>query len=201
MSDTTTSEVTVPLANWVEQLTFDTIPERVRTRAKHLLLDGVACGLVGAQLPWSRVATKSVLGLEGAGEVRPVAFEIVARPHGAEHGGLQPGKRKLEALVQHRAGEGKASGIALGCEPLDRGVPRNGHGADFEGDSAAALTGLPFTAKWSGKTIGDLFELINKDMPNDDPGSLTRPPPGGCAAGARTRRPSPASPSASSSTR
>jgi 2-methylcitrate dehydratase PrpD len=69
MSDTTTSDVTVPLASWVEQLTLDTIPERVRTRAKHLLLDGVACGLVGAQLPWSRVATKSVLGLEGAGEV------------------------------------------------------------------------------------------------------------------------------------
>jgi 2-methylcitrate dehydratase PrpD len=69
MSDTTTSDVTVPLASWVEQLALDTIPERVRTRAKHLLLDGVACGLVGAQLPWSRVATKSVLDLEGAGEV------------------------------------------------------------------------------------------------------------------------------------
>ncbi|MCU1640141.1 MAG: MmgE/PrpD family protein [Nocardia sp.] len=69
MSDTTTSDVTVPLASWVEQLTLDSIPERVRTRAKHLLLDGVACALVGAQLPWSRVATESVLGLEGAGEV------------------------------------------------------------------------------------------------------------------------------------
>ena len=31
-----------------------------------------------------------------------------------------------------------------------------------------------FTAKWNGKTIGDLFEIINKDMPNDDPGSLSR---------------------------
>lgn len=69
MSDTTTSDVTVPLASWVEQLTLDSIPERVRTRAKHLLLDGVACALVGAQLPWSRVATESVLGLEGKGEV------------------------------------------------------------------------------------------------------------------------------------
>src|SRR6266853_265606 len=60
-----------------------------------------------------------------------------------------------------------------------RGALRSGlcvpcHGADFEGDSAAALTGPPFTAKWNGKTIGDLFELINKDMPNDDPGSLSR---------------------------
>jgi hypothetical protein len=60
-----------------------------------------------------------------------------------------------------------------------RGALRSGlcvpcHGADFEGDSAPALTGPAFTAKWNGKTIGDLFELINKDMPNDDPGSLSQ---------------------------
>lgn len=67
MSEPTTSGVTVPLARWVEQLTLDLIPERVRARAKHLLLDGVACGLVGAQLPWSRVATQAVLEMEGAG--------------------------------------------------------------------------------------------------------------------------------------
>ena len=68
MTESTTSGVTVPLARWVAQLTPGAIPERVRARAKHLLLDGVACGLVGAQLPWSRVATRSVLGLEGAGD-------------------------------------------------------------------------------------------------------------------------------------
>ncbi|MFI1914090.1 MmgE/PrpD family protein [Nocardia sp. NPDC020380] len=66
MSELATSGVTVPLAEWVERLSLDTIPERVRTRAKHLLLDGVAAGLVGAQLPWSRVATQSVLALEGS---------------------------------------------------------------------------------------------------------------------------------------
>src|ERR1700757_2838694 len=68
MTESTTSGVTVPLARWVAQLTPGAIPERVRARAKHLLLDGVACGLVGAQLSWSRVATRSVLGLEGAGD-------------------------------------------------------------------------------------------------------------------------------------
>jgi 2-methylcitrate dehydratase PrpD len=60
--------VTIPLTCWVEHLTLDAIPERVRSRAKHLLLDGVACALVGAQLPWSRVATRAVLELEGAGD-------------------------------------------------------------------------------------------------------------------------------------
>jgi 2-methylcitrate dehydratase PrpD len=67
MTEWTTSGVTVPLARWVAGLTLDAIPARVRDRAKHLLLDGVACGLVGAQLPWSRVATRSVLDLEGDG--------------------------------------------------------------------------------------------------------------------------------------
>jgi 2-methylcitrate dehydratase PrpD len=63
----TETAVTVPLADWVASLSLADIPGRVRQRAVHLLLDGVACGLVGAQLPWSRTATAAVLGLEGAG--------------------------------------------------------------------------------------------------------------------------------------
>ncbi|MFG2847171.1 MmgE/PrpD family protein [Kitasatospora sp. NPDC048296] len=68
MSEATISDVTVPLARWIAGLTPDAVPERVRTRATHLLLDGVGCALVGAQLPWSRVATGAVLDLEGAGD-------------------------------------------------------------------------------------------------------------------------------------
>jgi 2-methylcitrate dehydratase PrpD len=60
--------VTIPLADWVANLSYDAIPEQVRERAKHLLLDGVACGLVGAQLPWSRVATSATLGIEATGD-------------------------------------------------------------------------------------------------------------------------------------
>jgi len=56
------------LAHWVAQLSLDQVPERVRERAKHLLLDGVGCALVGAQLPWSRVATDAVLAIEATGE-------------------------------------------------------------------------------------------------------------------------------------
>lgn len=65
---TTSAGVTVPLARWVAGLRADDIPGPTRTRAKHLLLDGVGCALVGAQLPWSRVATEAVLGLEGTGD-------------------------------------------------------------------------------------------------------------------------------------
>jgi 2-methylcitrate dehydratase PrpD len=56
------------LATWVAELTLDDVPRNVVERAKHLLLDGVGCALVGAQLPWSRVATSAVLDLEGPGD-------------------------------------------------------------------------------------------------------------------------------------
>jgi 2-methylcitrate dehydratase PrpD len=56
------------LADWVAGLRLDDVPAAVAERAKHLLLDGVGCALIGAQLPWSRVATGAVLDLEGAGD-------------------------------------------------------------------------------------------------------------------------------------
>jgi 2-methylcitrate dehydratase PrpD len=55
------------LATWVAGLTLDDVPPTVVERAKHLLLDGLGCALVGAQLPWSRIATDAVLGMEGPG--------------------------------------------------------------------------------------------------------------------------------------
>lgn len=56
------------LATWVAELTLDDVPPPVVDRAKHLLLDGIGCALVGAQLPWSRIATDAVLTLEGSGD-------------------------------------------------------------------------------------------------------------------------------------
>jgi 2-methylcitrate dehydratase PrpD len=56
------------LATWVADLTWDDVPPHVIDRAKHLLLDGLGCALVGAQLPWSRIATDAVLNLESGGD-------------------------------------------------------------------------------------------------------------------------------------
>ncbi len=56
------------LATWVADLTLDDVPAAVIDRAKHLLLDGIGCALVGAQLPWSRIAAEAVLGLESPGD-------------------------------------------------------------------------------------------------------------------------------------
>ena len=42
------------------------------------------------------------------------------------------------------------------------------------GEGAPALVGDQFLSKWEGKTAGNLFELIRKTMPSEDPGNLSR---------------------------
>jgi 2-methylcitrate dehydratase PrpD len=55
------------LATWLANTTLDDVPTSVREHAKHLLLDGVACALVGAQLPVSRKGVEGVTNLDDAG--------------------------------------------------------------------------------------------------------------------------------------
>jgi hypothetical protein len=55
------------LASWTASLRLHDIPDHVADRAKHLILDGLGCALIGAQLPWSRTAVEAVLGFEGSG--------------------------------------------------------------------------------------------------------------------------------------
>ncbi len=55
------------LADWLAGVRLDDVPVHVRERAKHVLLDGVGCGLVGARLPWSDAATDAICGLEATG--------------------------------------------------------------------------------------------------------------------------------------
>ena len=62
-----TSGPTRVVTEFVANSTYDTLPVEIAERTKHLVLDGLACGLVGAQLPWSRVAVDAMLELEGEG--------------------------------------------------------------------------------------------------------------------------------------
>src|SRR5271156_1218709 len=55
------------LVTWLADVTLDDVPASVREHAKHLLLDGVACALVGAQLPVSRKGVEGVTALDNAG--------------------------------------------------------------------------------------------------------------------------------------
>lgn len=67
-SATDPSGPTGRLAIWVARMTLDDVPASVRDRARHLILDGVACALVGAQLPVSRIGVEGVTALEGSGD-------------------------------------------------------------------------------------------------------------------------------------
>jgi len=55
------------LAHWLRDFSLDDVPAGVIDRAKEVILDGLGCAIVGAQLPWSRIAVEAVCGFEGAG--------------------------------------------------------------------------------------------------------------------------------------
>ncbi len=63
------------LATWLANLRLEDVPEAVRRRAAHLLLDGVACALVGARLPWSARAVDSLCRLEGTGPATLIGWD------------------------------------------------------------------------------------------------------------------------------
>src|SRR5271154_3607777 len=62
------------LSTWLANTALDDIPTSVRKRAKHLLLDGVACALVGAQLPVSRKGVEGVTSLDDAGNAALIGW-------------------------------------------------------------------------------------------------------------------------------
>jgi aconitate decarboxylase len=63
------------LATWLATTTLNDIPSGVRERAKYLILDGVACALVGAQLPVSRLGVEGVTALENAGNSALIGWD------------------------------------------------------------------------------------------------------------------------------
>ena len=63
------------LATWVAKTTLDDVPASVRDRAKHLVLDGIACAIIGAQLPVSRIGVEGVTALDSAGDVPLIGWD------------------------------------------------------------------------------------------------------------------------------
>ena len=59
---------TAKLCEWVHQLNLPEIPSDVKERAKHLILDGIACALVGARVPWSEQLAASTASYEPQGK-------------------------------------------------------------------------------------------------------------------------------------
>lgn len=60
-------ETTRELSRFVVKNDLSSVPEDVVLRAKHLILDGVGCGLLAARLDWSKRAVETLRDLEGSG--------------------------------------------------------------------------------------------------------------------------------------
>jgi aconitate decarboxylase len=65
------------LCNWVQSVALEDVPADVQTRAKYLILDGIACALVGAHLPWSEKAATGILEMEPSGDCDIFGWERV----------------------------------------------------------------------------------------------------------------------------
>ena len=75
--ETERSGVTEQLCQWIHQTTFESIPDPVKERAKHLILDGIACGLVGAHVPWSEEAFNAISQFEARGQQTIIGYNEV----------------------------------------------------------------------------------------------------------------------------
>ena len=67
------------LCNWVDSISLDGVPEDIKVRSKYLILDGIACGLVGAHLPWSETAANAIFDMEPPGWSNVIGWDRVSR--------------------------------------------------------------------------------------------------------------------------
>ena len=77
------SGTTGRVCDFVASIELSDVPQEVMIYAKHLILDGIACALVGAQLPWSRTATKAILEMEGSGNCTVIGWNHRLNPMSA----------------------------------------------------------------------------------------------------------------------
>lgn len=69
--------VTKQLCEWIQNVSLDDVPEDVRTRTKHLILDGLACAIVGSHLPWTETAAEAIFDMESPGNCSVWGYERV----------------------------------------------------------------------------------------------------------------------------
>lgn len=67
--------ITGQLCNWVAAASYTDVPEQVIERAKYILLDGLACALVGARLPWCEKAVSAITKMETPGSCSIIGWE------------------------------------------------------------------------------------------------------------------------------
>ena len=55
------------LAHWIANFQFEDAPSEVIERLKLLILDSIGCGIFGSALPWSKLATDAIVGIDSGG--------------------------------------------------------------------------------------------------------------------------------------
>ena len=65
MTTYTGDSPTPELAAWLAATSVADLPPGILTRTRYLLLDGIACGLFGAKLPWAIKAVEGTLAVDG----------------------------------------------------------------------------------------------------------------------------------------
>lgn len=65
------------LSNWVSSVQLGDIPSNVVERTKYLILDGIGCAILGAQLPWSKRATDICTSMEPGGHCSLIGWDKV----------------------------------------------------------------------------------------------------------------------------
>lgn len=72
-----------------------------------------------------------------------------------------------------------ADGVSVTAEQVERGAVAYAtscgfcHGAELEGGAFPPLAGANFTARWNGKTVGELHEYVVTQMPLGAAGTLS----------------------------
>ncbi|KAF7550959.1 hypothetical protein G7Z17_g5356 [Cylindrodendrum hubeiense] len=79
-STDTPRPVTRELCEWISSLSLSDIPTEKVTRVKYLILDGLACALIAARLPWSEAAVKGVLTMESSGRCGIIGWDKKTGP-------------------------------------------------------------------------------------------------------------------------
>lgn len=71
--------VTAQLSHWISNLQLSDVPLPVRERAKYQLLDGVACALAGAHVPWSEKYVEATAEYDTNGEYSVIGWDKVRK--------------------------------------------------------------------------------------------------------------------------
>lgn len=71
--------VTKKLCQWIQDINLEDIPEDVRIRAKYVVLDGLACAIVGSRLPLTETAAETIFSMEPVGNCKVWGYDDKVR--------------------------------------------------------------------------------------------------------------------------